>query len=156
MVTADDIPVAHTPEGGWHGEMPAPILAGCTEPLTPFERKELMRLLLKRAEVGDRQIVLEIYPVTTAPQGESRSEAPNWLPGLVPQSVLRDVFTARLPSLARRLRRVARDRARMGRQARAAKWRSHLDSGEVASRSDLAKRMGVSRARVTYVLGSAS
>ena len=30
---ADDIPVAHTPEGGWHGTMPAPILAGCTEPL---------------------------------------------------------------------------------------------------------------------------
>ncbi len=35
MVTVDDIPVAHTPSGGWHGEMPAPVLAGCTEPLTP-------------------------------------------------------------------------------------------------------------------------
>ncbi len=33
MVTVDDIPVAHTPEGGWHGEMPPLILAGCTEPL---------------------------------------------------------------------------------------------------------------------------
>jgi hypothetical protein len=32
-LSADDIPVAHTPEGGWHGTMPAPILAGCTEPL---------------------------------------------------------------------------------------------------------------------------
>ncbi len=32
-VRADDIAVAKTPEGGWHGEMPAPILAGCTEPL---------------------------------------------------------------------------------------------------------------------------
>ena len=32
--------------------------------LTPFERRELMRLLLRRAEVSDRQIVLEIYPVT--------------------------------------------------------------------------------------------
>lgn len=30
---AEDIAVAHTPEGGWHGTMPAPILAGCTEPL---------------------------------------------------------------------------------------------------------------------------
>jgi len=53
--------------------------------LKPGERKELMRLLLKRAEVGDRQIVLEIYPVTTPemamPQSRSRSEAPNWLPG---------------------------------------------------------------------------
>ena len=53
--------------------------------LTPFERKELMRLLLHRAEVGDRQIVLEIYPVTASemetPQSRSRSEAPTWLPG---------------------------------------------------------------------------
>jgi hypothetical protein len=32
---ADDIPVAHTPEGGWRGEMPPPILAGCDEPLAP-------------------------------------------------------------------------------------------------------------------------
>ena len=29
----DDIPVAKTPEGGWKGEMPPPILAGCDEPL---------------------------------------------------------------------------------------------------------------------------
>ena len=35
MLTADEIPVAHTPEGGWRGEMPPPILAGCTEPLHP-------------------------------------------------------------------------------------------------------------------------
>ena len=32
-LSADDIPVAHTPEGGWHGTMPPPVLAGCTEPL---------------------------------------------------------------------------------------------------------------------------
>lgn len=32
-LTADDIPVAHTPEGGWGDTMPPPILAGCTEPL---------------------------------------------------------------------------------------------------------------------------
>ncbi len=55
------------------------------EHLTPFERKELLRLLLHRAEVSDRQIVLEIYPVTeqemAMPQSRSRSEAPNWLPG---------------------------------------------------------------------------
>ena len=30
---ADDIPVAHTPPGGWHDVMPATVLAGCTEPL---------------------------------------------------------------------------------------------------------------------------
>ena len=33
QLTADDIPVAHTPEGGWTGAMPDPVLAGCTEPL---------------------------------------------------------------------------------------------------------------------------
>jgi hypothetical protein len=30
---ADEIPVAHTPPGGYGDEMPAPILGGCTEPL---------------------------------------------------------------------------------------------------------------------------
>ena len=32
---ADAIPVAYTPEGGWRGTMPPPVLAGCTEPLAP-------------------------------------------------------------------------------------------------------------------------
>ena len=53
--------------------------------LKPGERKELMRLLVHRAEVSERQIVLEIYPVTAPemamPQSRSRSEASNWLPG---------------------------------------------------------------------------
>ena len=35
MISADDIPAANTPEGGWHGGMPLPVLAGCTEPLAP-------------------------------------------------------------------------------------------------------------------------
>lgn len=30
---ADEIPVAHTPAGGYGTAMPPPILAGCTEPL---------------------------------------------------------------------------------------------------------------------------
>ncbi len=30
---ADEIPVAHTPPGGYGAEMPAPILGECTEPL---------------------------------------------------------------------------------------------------------------------------
>lgn len=30
---ADDIPVAHTPPGGYGDEFPPPVLAGCTEPL---------------------------------------------------------------------------------------------------------------------------
>lgn len=31
----DEIPVAHTPPGGWHGEMPPPVLTTCDEPLAP-------------------------------------------------------------------------------------------------------------------------
>ena len=30
---AAEIPVAYTPEGGWHGDMPPPVLGDCTEPL---------------------------------------------------------------------------------------------------------------------------
>jgi hypothetical protein len=32
-VMADDIPVAHTPPGGWGKTFPKPVLAACTEPL---------------------------------------------------------------------------------------------------------------------------
>ena len=32
-VTADDIPVAHTPPGGYGDTFPDPILAGCSDPL---------------------------------------------------------------------------------------------------------------------------
>ncbi|OYU71005.1 MAG: hypothetical protein CFE28_13995 [Alphaproteobacteria bacterium PA2] len=35
MVRADDIPVAHTPPGGYGKTFPAPVLATCTEPLAP-------------------------------------------------------------------------------------------------------------------------
>jgi hypothetical protein len=32
-LTADDIPIAHTPPGGFGATFPEPVLAGCTEPL---------------------------------------------------------------------------------------------------------------------------
>lgn len=31
--TVDEIPVVFTPTGGWSGAMPAPVLAGCVDPL---------------------------------------------------------------------------------------------------------------------------
>ncbi len=34
-VSADDIPVAHTPPRGYRDRFPAPVLATCTEPLAP-------------------------------------------------------------------------------------------------------------------------
>jgi site-specific DNA recombinase len=59
--------------------------------LRPAERKELMQLVLRRVEVNERQIVLEIYggacatiaqaPAVASNKSGSRSEAPNWLPG---------------------------------------------------------------------------
>ncbi len=33
MILADDVPVAHTPPGGFGDTFPDPVLAGCTEPL---------------------------------------------------------------------------------------------------------------------------
>jgi hypothetical protein len=35
MPSVDDIPVAHTPPGGYGDTMPPPILAGCDDPLAP-------------------------------------------------------------------------------------------------------------------------
>jgi len=59
--------------------------------LTPFERKELVRLVVGRVEVGDRQIALDIYPLAApalaAANGHPRSEEPNWLPGQVSGNV---------------------------------------------------------------------
>jgi len=34
-VRADDIPVAHTPTGGYGDQLPPPVLTGCDEPLVP-------------------------------------------------------------------------------------------------------------------------
>ena len=76
-----------------------------------------------------------------------------WLPGLVPQSVLRDIFTVRLPSLARRIRRAARHRRELGRSAVAAEWMRELENGSVRHRSELARRVGLTRAGMTKALG---
>jgi chromosome segregation ATPase len=52
--------------------------------LTSFEQKELMRLVLRRAEISKRQIVLELHavpaPRLAVAQSLQRSEPPNWLP----------------------------------------------------------------------------
>ena len=54
------------------------------EALHPNERKELFRLVLRRIEVGDDQIVLEIYAGASAPEGgesaKRRTERLGWLP----------------------------------------------------------------------------
>ena len=61
-------------------------LSDVYDQLKPFERKELVRLVLHRAEVGDRQMILEIrgnafaMPAKTSLQSGSRFETPSWLP----------------------------------------------------------------------------
>jgi hypothetical protein len=54
-VDADDIPVAHTPPDGWVGEMPAPILAGCDEPLSAGapDLRGLWRVVAVEWKLGD-------------------------------------------------------------------------------------------------------
>lgn len=52
-VSASDIPIAHTPPGGYRDRFPAPVLAACTEPLAPGapDLRGLWRTL--RAERAD-------------------------------------------------------------------------------------------------------
>ena len=70
----------------------------------------------------------------------------------MPQGVLRDVFTVHLPSLMRRCRKEARERVAAGINETIADWRRMLDEGVVKNRAELARRVGVSRARVTQAL----
>jgi hypothetical protein len=52
---ANEIPVAHTPTGGYGAEMPPPILAGCTEPLSAGapDMRGMWRVLEVRWKNGD-------------------------------------------------------------------------------------------------------
>lgn len=75
-----------------------------------------------------------------------------WLPGLVPQSVAVDRFPLQLPSLMLRCRKESRNRASAGKHAIAKEWQGLMDDGIVKNRAQLARRLGVSRARVTQAL----
>jgi site-specific DNA recombinase len=130
------------------------------EQLRPFEKQDLIRLVLHRAEVGDRQVVLELYEgacakFAQAPKSASRFAPPIWLPGPVAQSVLRDTFEVSLPSLNAHRSRERRKRAKVGGVRVAAEWADLLAAGELASKAALAQRVGVSRARITQALGAA-
>jgi hypothetical protein len=60
-ITADDIPVAQTPPGGWGPMMPPPVLGTCTEPLATGapDLRGLWRVV--SVEVGGR--VVADHPV---------------------------------------------------------------------------------------------
>ena len=56
--------------------------------LKPYEQRELMQLVLNRAEVNEREITLKLYALTEAglpekvgAQGDAVRMRPNWLPG---------------------------------------------------------------------------
>lgn len=56
--------------------------------LKPYEQRELMQLVLHRAEVNEEEITLELYPLTEAglpeklgAEGDLVRMPPDWLPG---------------------------------------------------------------------------
>ena len=56
--------------------------------LKPYEQRELMQLVLQRAEVSEREITLEVYALTgaelpgkVAAEGVVVRMTPGWLPG---------------------------------------------------------------------------
>jgi len=108
-----------------------------------------------RRRRSEHRLVLQIktgVDPTSGPSpaaGGSRFPPPIWLPELVTQSVCYDKFSVRIRSLDH----LTRTRTRKGIKVVSAEWRTLLKDGTFASRSDLAHRMGVSRARVTQVLG---
>ena len=78
----------------------------------------------------------------------------SWLPEVLSQSVLRDQFPCHLPSLDRKCHRECRARINHGIEMTTAEWQEMLDVGMVKNRAELGRRTGVSRARVTQVLGN--
>ncbi len=145
------------------------------EHLRPFEKQELIRLVLHRAEVGDRQIVLELYEgacasFAQAPKSATRFEPPIWLPeaGDFPNGLEFDVALyldcSRKRIDGERRYRFPWDeppeplrpappskRRRPNPVSSAREWRRSMEErGE--SKAELAHRLGVTRARVTQVL----
>lgn len=124
--------------------------------LKPYEQKELFHLVLQRAEVHPRKVILEINGnvpgLGTLETGASHPGIPNWLPGLISQSVFRDVFDASLSSLSSWVRRSRKKRRP---SVLVPEWTKQLDEASGSSRAALARREGLSRARVTQLLGPA-
>lgn len=61
MTSVDDVPLAHTPDGGWATTPPPPVLTGCDEPL-PAEAPDL-RGLWRAVEIEVGGEVLPDHPI---------------------------------------------------------------------------------------------
>ena len=86
----------------------------------------------------------------SARRGRARiAQSVSWLPGAVSHSVIRDQcrFTLRPARVAGQMR--SERRTPQQREL----WQRMLEDGTVPSRAELARSLGVSRARVTQVLG---
>jgi hypothetical protein len=119
--------------------------------------------VLGRAEVSEHRLCLSRHHEALnlfaegsqlSSIGEQRSQTPSWLPELVLQSVCSVTLPLKLRSLDHRVEGHTRERRVSGRELVAAEWRNLLECGAVSSRAELARRMGVSRARVTQVLAT--
>lgn len=127
-----------------------------------FDSSRTMRRSTRRwggelAAITPRHVYAPLFAVDRRQRfGGDFERGAVWLPGLLPQSVLRDVFKVRLPSLIAGTRRAIRQRARQGKDAVAREWGERLRAGDIPNRAELARRTGISRARVTQVLGTAS
>jgi len=73
--------------------------------------------------------------------------------GLPNSSSSKNLFTAFRVDFGRPGQEPRARRVRPDPKERAGEWRRMLDAGEVANRAELARQVGVSRARVTQVLG---
>jgi hypothetical protein len=124
--------------------------------LKPYEQRELMQLVLQRAEVNEREITLEVYALTAAAlpakvgaAGEVVRTRPDWLPVPVSYRTLKFSSKCHLPSLIQLRNRQTNHRIKQGTEKVVTQWRRLLDDGVVKNQAELARPEGLSRARIT-------
>ena len=130
--------------------------------LQPQQQRELLRLVLQRAVVGETGVELAFYgqPPNVRECVENRmaqssgrnSEPPKNLPGLLAQSSLcwfyaEHLFVLPKLEVASKEPRMLRNPVLVARE-----WAGLIESGQVRSAARLAADLGLSRARVTQVL----
>jgi hypothetical protein len=78
-VSADEIPVAHTPPGGYGAKFPAPVLAACTEPLVagaPDLRGLWKTLRAEQAEESSSRVLSVVRYLVYEALGVERVRTP--------------------------------------------------------------------------------
>jgi hypothetical protein len=126
----------------------------------PAQRGELSRLPHEEAEhLGHADVAKLLRAALDGKRwARKNTKAPRRLPrgsSLLPNSSSSKNFATCVVvdfAVARRRRTSARGRTGLGGLERAAEWQRQLDCGAVASRAAIARREGLSRARVTQLL----